>query len=107
MGMTSRQKRVFKRQWDSQIEQERNGAPVPGEIAALMTKPIEVQLWQVSVVRADNGQHQRVGPAMIEDAVRGFAAAINQQIALGREKTWREATAVPCIRANQPALIAA
>ena len=93
--MTRRERRRFKTQWDAQVEQERNGAPVPGEIAEQMTKPRVEALHQVVVTKRD-GTPLAVGPMMIQDAAGMFAEAINRQVALGREKTWTNAIVVPC-----------
>lgn len=101
MAMNRRQRRAFMRQWDAQIEQERNGAPIPGEIAERMTKPKpEVVLEQVCVDQlGENGVRtmRLVGPAMIPDAAAAFANAINKMVAAGREKTWANARTVACM----------
>ena len=96
--MTSRQKRAFKAQYEKQLNEERNGAPVPPEIAARMTpeKKPEV-LWQVVVSLGPTALPLRVGPQASQDFAEFFASTINAQVAAGREKTWRNAVAVPCL----------
>lgn len=108
-SMSRRQRRAFKRQWDSQIEQERNGAPIPPEIAARMTRPAEPQqLYQVVVTKVADRLPLRVGPMMTQDACGAIAEAINKQVALGRERTWADAVVVPCMQLDQfPKLLAA
>jgi len=94
--MTSREKRRFREQFAAQVEQERNGAPVPGEIAALMTKPkLPEPLYQVVVTVAETGALLPVGPAMMRDACGMFAEAVNKQVALGRERIWKNAAVIP------------
>lgn len=99
--MNRREKRRFKAQWDSQIEQERNGAPIPGEIAARMTKPKEQEaLFQVTVENRQ-GRLLPVGPMVVRQVADEFRAAINTQIALGQEKMWRNPIVVPCTLISQ------
>jgi len=94
--MTSREKRRFREKFAAQVEQERNGAPIPGEIAALMTKPkLPDALHQVVVTLAGSGALLPVGPAMNRDACGMFAEAVNRQIAVGRERVWKNAAVVP------------
>lgn len=94
--MTSRQKRRFRQQFAAQVEQERNGAPIPGEIAALMTRPKRPDaLYQVIVTVAETGALLPVGPAMMRDACGMFAEAVNRQVAAGRERVWTNAAVVP------------
>jgi hypothetical protein len=94
--MTSREKRRFREKFAAQVEQERNGAPIPGEIAELMTKPkLPDALYQVVVTVAETGVLLPVGPAMMRDACGMFAEAVNRQVAMGRERVWTNAAVVP------------
>ena len=85
--MTPREKRRFKRQFDAQVERERNGEPIDPETAARMTRPKMADiLYQVMVTKRGSTDLIPFGPMMIKDAAGMFAEAINQQILLGREK---------------------
>jgi hypothetical protein len=94
--MNRRQRRAFKRQWDAQIEAERNGAPIPGDVAERMTKPKQQVLFQVMVTRKGRGdQLFACGPKMIKDACGLLCETINRTIIAGREKDYTSATVVP------------
>lgn len=86
MAITRQSRRII-RQLESQVEQERNGAPIPPEIAARLTREAEAQsLCQVWVERRNGKPPIPFGPKMMKDACEMLSIAINQQIALGREK---------------------
>jgi hypothetical protein len=94
--MTPRQKRAFRKQWDSQIEQERNGAPLDPEVAARMTRPKdEDTLYQVNVTMRSDRTVRPFGPRMIQEAAGLFCEAINKQIVLGTERSFINAVVVP------------
>ena len=94
--MTSRQIRRLRRQFAEQVDRERNGAPIPGDILERMTKPKSPDvLFQVVVTVRENRALLPVGPAMNRDACGLMAEAVNKQIALGRERTWMNAAVVP------------
>ena len=101
--MTARQKKRFLKQFQSQVEQERNGAPVPGEIAARMTKDkVDEPQWQVmATLREPKGKMVAVGPKWKRDAADNLAATINQMVALGQEKHWINAVAVPLVPVSE------
>lgn len=102
MNFTRRQKRRLYNQYLSDIEQERNGRPIPGEIAALMTKPKEQdQLWQLMVTVRGTGRAVPMGPMMCKDAVGMSVEAINRQIALGQRSDWSKAEAYPMTPISQ------
>lgn len=83
----NRQTRRLLLQLESQMEQERNGAPIPAEIAARMTQEAEAQpLCQIWVERRNGQPPIPFGPKMLKYACEMLLIAINQQIALGREK---------------------
>ena len=94
--MNRHERRRFKAQFDYQVEQERNGAPVPGEIAELMTKPKEQQILHQVVVTKRDGSVIPFGPMLIQAVAEEFRAAIAGQIALGKEKMLRNPIVVPC-----------
>lgn len=96
--MTSAQRRAFRRQWEAQLNEERNGAPIPPEIAARMTqeKPLE-RLFQVVVERPLPLAPLAVGPCVIREVADELAATINACVAAGREKHWRNATVVAVV----------
>lgn len=87
------------RQYESQIEQERNGAPIPADIAARMTKPRVLQpLFQVHADvknRQDRVETLAVGPKIGLDAAEEILIAVNGQIALGKLPGWRNARLEP------------
>ncbi len=95
--MTPRQQRRFRKQFAHQVEQERNGAPVAGEVAARMTKakPADI-LWQVNVTKPGGGDIIPLGPRFAaKDAAGMLCEAINMQILLGRERSFTKAEVVP------------
>ena len=98
--MTSRERRAFMKRWETQRNEERNGAPVPPEIAARMTKPKSDLLYQV-VVETRGAGMLPVGPMLIKAAADQFRAAIAGQVALGKEKHWFNPTVVPCMPISQ------
>lgn len=87
------------RQYDTQIEEERNGAPIPKDIAARMTKPKVLQpLFQVKAdVKNDQDRVETlaVGPKMGLDAAEEILIAVNGQISLGKLPGWRNARLEP------------
>jgi hypothetical protein len=99
--MNRRQRRAFMAQFQSQVEQERNGAPVPPEVAAMMTKPKPKQVLHQVVVDWANEDGSTelmpVFPAVIEDCARMFQRAIEEQISLGTCRTMRNPRIVPCM----------
>ena len=94
--MTRREKRRLTEQFRSQVERERNGAPIPGEIAERMTKPKDPEpLYQVGVTVRESGKLVFLGPMMCEGAVRGIVADVNKQIATSGRRDWSKADAYP------------
>lgn len=94
--MTPRQKRRFREQFRKQVEEERNGAPIPGDVAALMTKPKEqVILHQVMITVRGSGKKVPLGPRMSKDACGICAEAVNKQIISGQRRDWSVAEVVP------------
>ena len=94
--MTPRQQRRFRKQFDDQIRLERNGAPPSPEMLSRMTKPKPATvLYQVNVTLKSDRSVRRFGPMMIQDAAGLFCEAINQQILLGNERAFTNATVVP------------
>lgn len=78
---------------------ERNGAPIPPEIAALMTqiKPPE-RLWQVIVERRVPMKPISVGPRTTnQGAVAALCEAINKAVLAGIEKDWTKAWLVELV----------
>lgn len=95
--MLTKVQRRFKKQFDDQVRLERNGAPVPPEIAARMTKPKAPDiLWQVVVTKRATRQLIPIGPMMDEEACGMLAEAINVHVAAGKEKDWMKAEIVCC-----------
>lgn len=92
-------------QFDSQIEQERNGAPVPKDIAHLMTKPKEADIaYQVFVdIKGEKGSRP-VSPKFMgvdgEEVCNRVLETINAQICLGRLKGWGNARVERAVHVN-------
>ena len=95
--MTPRQKKRFLKQFHAQVEQERNGAPVPPEIAARMTQPkVEEPLWQVVVEGKLKTGLKPYGPRWErKSAAEMLASEINRCVASGLERTFTKAMVVP------------
>ena len=93
------------RQYDSQLEQERNGAPIPRDIAARMTKPKEADAaYQVFVdIKGENGSRP-VSPKFIggegEEVCFQILEALNAQICLGNLKGWGNARVEKAVHVN-------
>lgn len=102
--MTSRQKRALQRQFESQVNEERNGAPVPPQVAARMTKPKPTQLmYQVAVdwVNEDGSKEiVAASPAVDQkDCADMFCAMIESQ--LGRLPMMKNPRVLPLFAASQ------
>jgi hypothetical protein len=78
------------------MQQESNGAPIPGAILERMTPAKEEdQLWQVMVHDRDANVLVPLGPMMGEGAIRQVVADINKQITTGQRRDWTKAEAYP------------
>lgn len=94
--MTPRQQRRFLKQFRQQVEEERNGKPIDGDVAAKMTKPKEETiLHQVMITVRDTGKKIPLGPKMLKDACGLIAEAVNKQIIQGQRRDWSVAEVVP------------
>lgn len=95
----NRNLRKLHRRFEQQLEQERNGAPIPGDIAALMTKPkVREELYQVRAdVKDQSGRTSvlPVGPKIGLDACEQILIAVNGQISLGKLPGWANARMEP------------
>ena len=97
--------RTQQRQYDAQVEQERNGAPIPAEIAARMTKPKEADAaYQVFVdIKGENGSRP-VSPKFIggegEEVCFQILEALNAKICLGNLKGWGNARVEKAVHVN-------
>lgn len=86
----------LREQLRKQIEAERNGAPIPPDILAKMTKPKEPDaLWQVMITERDSGNLVPMGPMMCADACGMMVEAVNKQITMGQRRDWKKAEAYP------------
>lgn len=91
--------KAYMTQLRSQMEQEANGAPVPPDIAARMTKARDPEeLFQVGVTVKDTGAVQYLGPMMSADALGPIVEQINRQILTGARHDWTHAEAYPMTR---------
>lgn len=98
--MSTRSRSMFDRkttlQYEAQISEERNGAPIPGDIRARMTKPKPVDIgYQVFVdIKGEPGSRP-VSPKFIgpvgEEVCYLALEAVNSQICLGKLKGWGNA----------------
>lgn len=94
--MTPRQKRRFMKQFQSQVDQERNGKPIDGEVAARMTKPImEQELFQVIVTNREGKKMLPIAPMMGKQHAEALAEQINKFVLEGKERVWSNADVVP------------
>jgi hypothetical protein len=94
--MTPRQKRRFLKQFQAQVEAERNGAPIPGDVLERMTKPKQPEpLHQVMVTVKDSRRMLPVGPMMLRPYADELAATINRFVIDGHERMWSSAAVVP------------
>jgi hypothetical protein len=92
----NRQQRRFLKQFRQQVEEERNGKPIDGDVAASMTKPKEETiLHQVVITVRETGKKVPLGPKMLRDACGICAEAINKQIIAGQRRDWSIAEVVP------------
>ena len=101
-GTSRTQRRLRKKllaQYETQLSEERAGAPIPGDIAEIMTKPKEVDLlYQVKVdVRDDSGRVTTIpaSPKAGMDFCEHLMIALNGQIALGKLRGWGNARLEP------------
>lgn len=102
--MTRREKRRLYNRYLSDVEQERNGRPIPGEIRALMTKEKDPdELWQLMVFDREARVLVPMGPMMSKDAIGQMAEAVNRQIATGQRQDWTKAEAYPMTPISQGA----
>lgn len=94
--MTPRQQRRFRQQFAAQVNEERNGKPIDGEMAARMTRPKNEQpLFQVIVTRREDGGQLAIGPMMGKVYCEELAATINRYVIDGKEKIWSNAAVAP------------
>jgi hypothetical protein len=97
IGQQIRARKRLQRQLADQIRLERNGAPIPGEIAELMTKPKTFDdLYQVHVDVRGEAKPVAVGPKFGKDAASMILEAVNAQICLGKLPGWGNARLEPC-----------
>lgn len=85
--------RAQRRQYESQVERDRNGAPPPADIAARMTNPKVADIgYQVFAdIRGEDGSRP-ISPKFIggdgEEVCSRILEAVNAQICLGKLKGW-------------------
>lgn len=97
--------RAQRRQYESQLEHERRGAPIPRDIAARMTKPKTADTaFQVYVdIKGENGSRP-IGPKFVggpgEEACGRILETVNAQICLGKLKGWGNARIERAVHVN-------
>src|ERR1700722_220740 len=96
--MTPKAQRRLQARLADQMRLERNGAPIPGEIAQFMTQPKPPpRLWQVLVERKGGGPIP-VGPRSENvDALAALADTINRAVKTGVERDWTKAWLVELV----------
>lgn len=94
--LTPRQLRRLRQQMAHQMELERNGAPVSGEVAARMTQEKEDDLFQIWVEPKGAKHAEPLGPMMRRMSCEKVIEALNRQIALGKATLFGNPHIVPC-----------
>lgn len=94
--LSPRNLRRLKKRLDHQMEQERNGAPVPGEILSRMTREEPDELFQIWVEPKGESHAIPLGPMMRRMSCEKVLEAVNKQIALGKAALWGNPHIVPC-----------
>lgn len=89
----------LRERYETQLREEANGAPIPGDIAELMTKPKpREELYQVKVdIRQESGKFQTIpaSPKIGMEACEQFLIALNGAISLGKLRGWSNARLEP------------
>ena len=93
--------RAYEAALRERMQEEANGAPIPGDVLERMSKPKpEERLWQIGVTEREGGNVLFLGPMMNEDAIRNIAADVNRQIATSGRRDWTKADAYPMTPIN-------
>jgi hypothetical protein len=96
--MTPRQQRRLKTHLADQMRLERNGAPIPGEIAQFMTKPkAPERLFQCWVAKRAGGEIPFLPATTNEGAIGALVETINAFITMGRERDFTKAWVVELV----------
>ncbi len=96
--------RRYREQLRAQMIEEGNGAPIPPDIAAGMTKPRETEdLCQIGVTVKGTGEVKFLGPMMSANGLGPAVEAINRQILTGQRDDWTHAEAYPMTRIQEQA----
>jgi hypothetical protein len=98
--MTPRQLRRLKKRLDNQMERERNGEPIPGEIASRMTQLKDDTLYQIVVDVRGAKEPLAVCPKMPKQYCEMVLFEINKMICLGKERLWSNPSIIPCATIN-------
>lgn len=94
--------RAYREQLRRQMTEEANGAPIPPDILAGMTKPRETEdLYQVGVTMKETGEVKYLGPMMGADAIGMIVEQINRDLLTGRRSDWAHAEAFPMTRIQE------
>ena len=94
--------RAYREAMRTRMTEEANGAPIPPDILAGMTKPRETEeLWQVGVTVKATGAVMFLGPMMSERGLGPSVEAINRQILTGQRDDWTHAEAYPMTRIQE------
>lgn len=108
MGLARQQRfadQKLRAQYESQVEQERNGAPIPGDIAAHMTPPKKGDaMFQVYVdIKGEPGSRP-ISPQFAgepgEEVCLQILETVNAQICLGKLKGWGNARVERAVHVN-------
>ncbi len=94
--------RAYREKLRAQMTEEANGAPIPPDIAAGMTKPRDTEeLYQIGVTVKATGEVKFLGPMMSGDGLGTAVEAINRQILTGQRDDWTHAEAYPMTRVQE------
>ena len=94
--------RAYREAMRARMTEEANGAPIPPEIAAGMTKPRETEdLWQIGVTLKETGEVKFLGPMMSVAGLGTAVEALNRQILTGQRDDWTHAEAYPMTRIQE------
>ena len=94
--------RRYREQLRTQMTEEANGAPIPPDVLAGMTKPKELdELYQIGVTMKGTNEVKFLGPMMNLNGLGPSLEAINRQILDGQRDDWTHAEAYPMTRIQE------
>jgi hypothetical protein len=100
--LSPKQLRKINQQMAADMEALNNGAPIPGEIAARMTKDQEDELFQIWVEPKGQSHAVPLGPMMRKLSCEKVLEAVNRQIAQGKDALFGNPHIVACKIISSP-----